>query len=1080
MIVHQKRRVGSSWQWKELDLFSEDPFRSVTACTWKCTLMADDYISISFVSREYVTFAVGDWCIINGRFYSIRSMADINRKAESMWEYNIVMYGVTYELIKCLFRNCDMYGRSSTCYFDLTYTLEEFVKVIVYNMNRDAAEGAEEWEWGNDSSFPFPATDPLTINFQRTNCLAALQDICKKFDYEFRITQRWENDRCIKTITVGQFSKTPQNTTPFAYGMGEGLYQLKECKVDDSTIVTRLWVEGGQENVRSSYRNYAQFLQLPLRRWNRYNHHFDDGSDVFPHSEIIGITDDNKRYIEDASLIERYGVIEDSFQTDEIYPHFIGTIHSIGSSWSGGNGRLQFRAVEEGQSEFPFDLNAKWAKQDTPNFQSDYTEWCYINGYYSDNLDDYERFCLIHGYTDEYHQYLNEHGYTESQLPFAGWEELIMNGLIVPIPQTYTAFEQECGNALNAYNSIANSNGTKYLVDSSTCAKIAFITGKLSGQTFDVNGFTLKTIGGKKYGQFTINERQEQDTGTVMPSPDDTPGQPFRFAAGDKFKIIDIFLPYEYYIKAEEELWYVGKEKFEDVKQASYRYDLTFERDYILEYEDDLLALIPGHYIKIFDERFFSETTNHTKNLRISGIDIDLLKYNNFKLTLDSVHKLKRRHIGNNIFDIDDIINQRYYRAAELDWGGRDFLNPGHSTTPGNVRRDVFGGGSVIRQDIIADNTIVERMLASDSVTSSKIKNGAIPQSKLNTDLSAKINASAERSAQIRWYRELVNDGATADRHYSGEINYADGKLLLKAVTITDRLSRRLLGHKVPNWSNPNEVEVDFSAQDYEAAQEYSVFAELIEGEPIIYHTIKKEEEAIAPDNYLKIGEVSADNGDGRVFSPFIGQTYIDNGVIKDSDDNAILDIKNGILRGLLKFDGLTKVEGGITVNTDLISLLGASADSGLRKQVSDKLNSSDIELTTTAGGGKIRLGQNEFSMKVEDVNGVKRLVIGNDGISFDSEGKISIKNAQGQYVTLFSGAKINNGTITIGGQSITPTSDSSLFVHTNDRAWTQLVSRMNTLVNAFDGKSVNVCDKQQAVCTDVEINFGTLSTQNS
>lgn len=1063
LIVHQKRRVGSSWQWKELDLFSEDPFRSVTACTWKCTLMADDYISISFVSREYVTFAVGDWCVINGRFYSIRSMADINRKAESMWEYNIVMYGVTYELIKCLFRNCDMYGRSSTCYFDLTYTLEEFVKVIVYNMNRDAAEGAEEWEWGNDSSFPFPATDPLTINFQRTNCLAALQDICKKFDYEFRITQRWENDRCIKTITVGQFSKTPQNTTAFAYGMGEGLYQLKECKVDDSTIVTRLWVEGGQENVRSSYRNYAQFLQLPLRRWNRYNHHFDDGSDVFPHSEIIGITDDNKRYIEDASLIERYGVIEDSFQTDEIYPHFIGTIHSIGSSWSGGNGRLQFRAVEEGQLEFPFDLNAKWAKQDTPKFQSDYTEWCYINGYYSDNLDDYERFCLIHGYTDEYHQYLNEHGYTESQLPFAGWEELIMNGLIVPIPQTYTAFEQECGNALNAYNSIANSNGTKYLVDSSTCAKIAFITGKLSGQTFDVNGFTLKTIGGKKYGQFTINERQEQDTGTIMPSPDDTPGQPFRFAVGDKFKIIDIFLPYEYYIKAEEELWYVGKEKFEDVKQASYRYDLTFERDYILEYEDDLLALIPGHYIKIFDERFFSETTNHTKNLRISGIDIDLLKYNNFKLTLDSVHKLKRRHIGNNIFDIDDIINQRYYRAAELDWGGRDYLNPGHSTTPGNVRRDVFGGGSVIRQDIIADNTIVERMVANNAITRDKVKNGEI----VNTKLAGNITRDKFALGALINYEEFT----PVVRFIKGAgINVGTGhyrNLFIDNETF-----------QIPHTI----IEKDRTGNDFEPGKQYHLYFDFKDTKQVV----ASDEVLNVEDGFVGIGTVGVENNDERIvamrtISPSqpISASRVRGGIMRDASGLAMIDL-----------DGHTMKDTNGRILIDFAKNKVYRYDSGegrlidILEEVPQKLNSSDISLDVSAGAGKIVLGNKTLDLKITDDNGVKRLVIGNDGLSFDANGNIGVKTSSG-YVNLFRAltpttAKIQGGTIIIDGQSITPVSDSDNFVHKNDTAWTQLVSRMNTLVNAFNGKSVNVCDKQQAVCTDVEINFGTLSTQNS
>lgn len=1060
LIVHQKRQVGSSWLWKELDLFSDDPFRAVTACSWKNTLMADDYVSITFISHEYVTFAVGDWSIINGRFYSIRSMADITRRQEEEWEYNVVMYGVNYDLIKCIFRNCDVNGHSSTSYFDLTYTLEEFIKVVVYNMNRDAAAGSEQWEWGNDSNFPFPSTDPLTISFQRTNCLAALQDICKQFDYEFRITQRWENDICIKTITVGQFSKTPQNSTPYSYGMGEGLYQLKECKVDDSTIVTRLWVEGGQENVRSSYRDYAQFLQLPLRRWNRYNHHFDDGSDVYPHSELIGITDDNKRYIEDTALIARYGVIEDSFQTDEIYPHFTGTIHSIGSSWSGGDGRLQFRA------NIGFDLNAKWAKQGTANFSTDYAEWCYINGYYCNELEDYQRYCLLHGYTEEYHKYLDDHGYTESDLPYHGWCELIMQG-IIPSPASYTAFEQECGNALNAYNSIANSNGTKYIIDSSTCAKIAFVTGKLAGQTFDVTDFTQKTIGGVKYGQFTIHDL-EDETGTIMPSKDDTPGQPFRFAVGDKFKIIDIFLPYEYYLEAEEELWYAAKEKFEDVKQASFKYDLTFERDYILENEEDLLALIPGQYIKIYDERFFSETNNHTKNLRISGIDIDLLNYSNFKLTLDSIHKLKRRHIGNNIIDIDDIISQHYYRAAELDWGGRDYLNPGHSTTPGNVRRNVFGGGSVIRPDIIADDFIVERMLHNAAVTTAKLA-GNIPAGKLAGDIPLAKLAAAVRDtlSLVPVMQRFVNAGNILDRHFEGTDIIIESNVLKipSSYKFIDSLTKTRFGFNTNVWAISNDINIDFEDGTHEDEKAYTLYAKVeadgscdyvavVEGEPV-------------EGNVVKIGDISAKSGGQRTFTSEVGDTWMENGILKNGSGN-ILDIKNGVLKGGLKFSGLKDES---NQDTDIVSLLGANQNSGLRKKVDDKLDSADIELTTTAGGGKIKLGQNEFSMKVEDVNGVKRLIIGNDGISFDSEGKISIKNAQGQYVTLFSGAKINNGTITIGGQSITPTSDSNLFVHTNDQAWTQLVARMNVLVNTFSGMHVNVCDDHQCYQRTVDFN---------
>jgi len=703
ITINQKRLVNGTYRWVALDLLSADPFRWVTGVTWKSTLMADDYITINLISKEYVTFSVGDWCVVNNRFYSVRSVADVVRGGDDEWRYTVIMYGVNYDLIKCIFRDCDVNGKSSSSYFDLTYTLEEFVKVVVYNMNR--ATGTTEWEWGNsENSTPWPETDPITISFQRTNCLRALQDICQKFDYEFRITQHLVGDVWIKTITVGEFDKTPRNDVAFAYGLGDGLYQLKECKVDDSTVITRLWVEGGSENIRSSYRNYAQHLQLPFRRLNQYQHDFSDGSSVAARSETIGITDDGKRYLEDAALIERYGIIEDSYQTDEIYPRFTGTVHSIGSQWSGGNGRLQFRA------QIGFNLNARWAAQGSANFESDYKEWCYINGYYRDLQEDYERFCLLHNYTDEYHQYLEEQGYTEAQLSYSGWTQLIMQGLITS--QTYTAFEVETGTAMNAYRSISEGStaGTKYLIDSSTCAKIAFISGRLAGQTFDVNSFTEVTVGGVTYGQFTINERTEDESGTIFPSRDDVPGQPFRFTVGDRFKIIDIFLPYAYYVMAEEELWYDGKERFEEVKQPSYKYDLTFDIHFIKENEAALLALEAGQYIKVADERFFSDMPNNVKNMRITGIDIDLIDYKQFKLTLESVHKLRRRHIGNNVLYIDDA--GRWWHEIGTVRNAKSWLEPSKTTSVSNLKKYIFGGGNTLLPTLKIGNR--ETTLAED------------------------------------------------------------------------------------------------------------------------------------------------------------------------------------------------------------------------------------------------------------------------------------------------------------------------------------------------------------------------------
>ena len=948
IIVYQRRKLNGSYQWRELDLFSTSPFRWVTACSWKASVMADDYISITLISEEYVTFAVGDYCIINGRKYSIRSMADIVRSGEERWEYNIVMYGVMYDMIGRTFRNCDINGTSSTSSFDLTYTLEEFVKVVVNNMNRETASGVEEWKCGNgESGQDWPVTDPITMSFQRINCLTALQNICNEFDYEFRVSQAFENGVCIKTITVGKFDTTPHNSTPFSYGKGDGLYQLKECKVDDSTIVNRLWVEGGTENVRSSYRNYAQFLQLPFRRLNKNAHTFDDGTSVQPRSQRIGITEDGKRYIEDAESIQRYGVIEDSWQTDEIFPHFTGEVAGFGTDH-----RLQFHA------NIGFDLNAKWAKEWTANFQSDFQEWCYINGYYQNNEDNYARFCSLNGYNytdyetcrsafDEYssltlaqfNEIKAESGFVNDFLVFyklnptlptgfAGWEELLMNGLIYHRGgqyaqcASYTAFEVKTGEAYNAYVTVSNAGQTKYLIDSNTCAKIVFIDGKLAGQQFDVANFTQRTIIDTTYGVFTINEITDE-TGTVMPSTDSTPGEPFRFAVGDHFKIVDIFLPYTYYEDAEEELWYAGQEKLSDVCQASYRYELTFDQIFIGENEEFVDSLLPGMYIKIADERFFSELTNYTKSMRITNIDKDLLGSNQLRLTLENVHKLRRRKVGNNwaVADITDVFE------AVKKFDTKDLIRT-QEPAPFVPRRFILGGSSTIIPARIGNESIAERMIEPGAVTTSKMADGAVSTDKISNN--AVTLSKVEKS--VAFPREILTAEieCLSDKIVVGEGFYYNsilGEIPIEEVAINK----------------------DVNGNPITAGKQYNIYVE-VDSKSIV---VSDADEDMDADKYFEIGAMSEANSDNerivelkpKRLAP-ISATRIRGGSLQDNNGRKLVDLENAVL-------SFVRVSGGVATIVpvaDIDAIVGKDANSGLRFSVGDLIEKVGEDASDTGG----------------------------------------------------------------------------------------------------------------------------------
>lgn len=308
-----------------IQLNTNKPFCFVKEATLTSSLMGDDYISLKIVSSEWLSFAKGDKIVVGGNEYSIRATTTREIVSEGYYNYEPVFYGVMYDLMKTIYRNCDKYGKSDKSTFDLTYTIKEFVQVLIYNLERDYPG---VWKFDEDNC---PETEAKTIQFSGVNCLQALQTLCnsEQFNLEFQITQ----DNGIRTIHIGKFGKRinpPSGADFFEWGKGNGLYNLKEQKIDDKAIITRLWAEGGTTNIRSNYREYSERLQLPYpQRKNQYEHTLSDGTIVKVGTETIGIADDAKRYIEDAELRDKIGSEEDVKTYDNIYPTRTGTVTAV-------------------------------------------------------------------------------------------------------------------------------------------------------------------------------------------------------------------------------------------------------------------------------------------------------------------------------------------------------------------------------------------------------------------------------------------------------------------------------------------------------------------------------------------------------------------------------------------------------------------------------------------------------------------------------------------------------------------------------------------------------------------------------
>lgn len=341
----------------KVNLFSKEPFCTVSSAVQNVTLMGDDNVQLGIKSTQFLEFAKGDKILIGGEEYSIRTKVTREILSEDMYSYDAIFYGVMYELMKSQYRNCDANGKSTKSTFDLTYTLSEFMHVVIYNVSRDYPG---IWRFDADSC---PDTDPITLQFSKQNCLQVVQTVCKEFKYEFRIDQK----DGIRILRVGKFGTKvtpPAGNAFFEWGKGNGLFKLKEQKVDDKSIITRLWVEGGTQNIRSDYRDYSERLQLPYpKRLNQREHILSDGTVIPAKSEYIGIDDDEKRYLEDPDLRNEIGSDEDTEYYDDIYPKRTGTVTALGGDiYSFVDDTMDFDLNEKDSNGTKYLINGVTAK----------------------------------------------------------------------------------------------------------------------------------------------------------------------------------------------------------------------------------------------------------------------------------------------------------------------------------------------------------------------------------------------------------------------------------------------------------------------------------------------------------------------------------------------------------------------------------------------------------------------------------------------------------------------------------------------------------------------------------------------
>lgn len=257
--------------------------RGVTSATLTRSLLSEDTFSIKIATREVLDIQINDYLIHEGAIYRLDSLPSITRTADDQLEYSIDARGAMYDLARVQFLNADATGFYTDMTFPLIGSLSVFLEAIRSNMIRLIP---------NFQVISIDGGDSKTLSFSEDTCLSAMQKICNEFKTDFWV----DTENGIPTLRTGEFGQTtPLN---LAYGRGKGLYRLTRKKVDDSRIINRLYVYGGDKNLPENYK--AKALHLP-----------------------------GSPYLEDADSIARLGLREGVIKFDDIYPKRTGVVSSV-------------------------------------------------------------------------------------------------------------------------------------------------------------------------------------------------------------------------------------------------------------------------------------------------------------------------------------------------------------------------------------------------------------------------------------------------------------------------------------------------------------------------------------------------------------------------------------------------------------------------------------------------------------------------------------------------------------------------------------------------------------------------------
>ncbi len=356
-----------------------------------------------------------------------------------------------------------------------------------------------------------------TLTFSSENCLEALAKIAEAFNSEY-----WVQGSVISVVKI-------QNDTGFTFqhGKRKGLYELTRQTINNEPVVTRLYAFGSDKNLPEGYRNFSKRLKLPFDdirtlsnlTWLIFDHGDGTQTYTFTFDPPPGAAGLDAIQILSRQIGDPGGFINPSTALASVNPRTyttpVGDYEFLFRTSLGGI--VYTSAVVQAISTTP---------QPALAFAGEVI-------YLEKNIDLY--------------------GVREATKIF---EEVFPH-------RTGTVTAVNGADPFEFSDTSMDFNVNDYLLPGMT-AKVTFNSGQLTGYTFEVSSYDNAL---KKF--IILQNKNERAL--------DVPSVDLRPAIGDKYVIVDIYLPSTYIVNAENELQAKAQQYLDTVADPQLTYQLVFD-----------------------------------------------------------------------------------------------------------------------------------------------------------------------------------------------------------------------------------------------------------------------------------------------------------------------------------------------------------------------------------------------------------------------------------------------------------------------------------------------------------------------